>query len=142
MDWRQPPADTPLQSCNLADEIIVLIPASTAHIGLVRATASALAARLDLSYDRIMDLHIAIDEVCSRIRATSDPPPSRFEVTFRVEGNTLSVSARGDTKLREGGAFLSPWSATILESVTDGTELEDEEGVVRMTFRVGRGVSA
>jgi serine/threonine-protein kinase RsbW len=126
----------------LADEIIVLIPASTAHIGLVRATASALAARLDLSYDRIMDLHIAIDEVCSRIRATSNPAPSRLEVKFQVEGNALTVSARGDTKLKEGGAFLSPWSATILESVTDGTELDDDEGVVRMTFRVGRGVSA
>ena len=41
----------------MADRVTIRIPANTAHVGLVRATASALAALRDFTYDRITDLH-------------------------------------------------------------------------------------
>jgi anti-sigma regulatory factor (Ser/Thr protein kinase) len=121
--------------------VIVRIPASTAHIRVVRQAASALAALCDFTYDRLQDLHIAIDEVCSRILATSEPPASRIEFTFEIQDHELTITAHGDTPVREAGQFLTKWSQAILSSVTDGLEIV-ADGVAEVTFRLGRGVSA
>jgi serine/threonine-protein kinase RsbW len=123
----------------LSDQVIVRIPASTSHVGLVRAAASALAAQLDFTYDRITDLHIAIDEVCSRILATSVPRATRIEVIFTVEEGGLRISAQGDTPMREGAKFLPTWSKAILDSVTRGIEIIDLRGVACATFLVPSG---
>ena len=107
---------------------------------MVRQAASALAALCDFTYDRLQDLHIAIDEVCSRIMAISDPPASRIEVTFEIDDRDLRVTARGDAPVREGGQFLTKWSQAILRSVTDSLEVITD-GAAEVTFRLGRGVS-
>ena len=106
---------------------------------MVRQAASALAALADFTYDRLQDLHIAIDEVSSRILATSHPPASRLEFAFDIDGGDLTVTARGDSPVREGGQFLTKWSQTILRSVTDSLEIVSD-GVAEVTFRLGRGV--
>ena len=123
----------------MADRVVVRIPASTPHIRVVRQAASALAALCDFTYDRLQDLHIAIDEVCSRIMAISDPPSSRLEITFEVEERDLKVTARGNSPAREGGQFLTRWSQAILRSVTDSLEVVGD-GSAQVTFRLGRGV--
>ncbi|HEX8098924.1 MAG TPA: ATP-binding protein [Actinomycetota bacterium] len=127
----------------MSDQIVIRIPASTPHVGLIRASASALAAHLDFTYDRITDLQIAIDEVCSRIMATSNPPATHLEVTFSIDERTLRVSAAGDRPLREGEDFLTTWSKAILDSVTDGVEIARQDGVHRVSFEVaGAGRAA
>jgi serine/threonine-protein kinase RsbW len=123
----------------LPDTVVVRIPASTPHIALVRAAASALAAQRDFTYDRITDLHIAIDEVCSRILATSGPKATRIEVTFTIEEEGLRISALGDTPLRAGASFLTTLSKAIFDSVTRGVEILDLRGVVCATFLVPNG---
>jgi hypothetical protein len=128
-----------VQSELVSDQITVRIPASTPHVGLVRATASALAALLDFTYDQISDLHLAIDEVCGRILATSNPSPTRLEVTFRVEGDTLSVEACGDTPIKPGEEFFSNLSRAILAAVTQGMDLTEADGVVCASFRLVKG---
>jgi len=123
----------------VSDQIIVRIPASTPHVGLVRATASALAALLDFTYDQISDLHLAIDEVCGRILATSNPRPSRLDVTFHVGDDALSVEACGDTPIRQGEEFFTTFSKAILDAVTQGTALSESDGVVCASFRLVKG---
>lgn len=130
----------PVESRLLTETILLRIPASTPHIRVIRQAASALGALLDFTYDRIQDLHIAIDEVCSRIIATSDPPTARIEVTFEVESGDLRITARGDAPVKAGGQFLTKWSQAILRSVTDGLEIVDTDGAARVTFHLGRGV--
>jgi serine/threonine-protein kinase RsbW len=119
--------------------VSIVIPASTPHIGLVRATASALASLLDFTYDRIMDLHIAIDEVCSRILATSDPAPSTLRVEFFLQTEGLRITACGDSATRSGAEFLTTWSRAILDSVTEGVELADDGGVTSASFVIPKG---
>jgi hypothetical protein len=119
--------------------VTIRIPGNTRHVALVRATATTLAALLDFTYDRLTDLHIAIDEVCSRILATSSPRPARLEVTFTLQEGGLSVEASGDAPLKPGEEFLSPWSMAILESVTDQMWVEVTDGVAFTTFRIPRG---
>jgi hypothetical protein len=105
----------------------------------VRATATTLAALLDFTYDRLTDLHIAIDEVCSRILATSSPRPSRLEVTFTLQEGGISIDASGDAPLKPGEEFLTTWSKAILESVTDQMQVEVNDGIALATFQIPRG---
>jgi serine/threonine-protein kinase RsbW len=123
----------------LSDRVVIRIPASTKHVSLVRATATSLAAMLDFTYDRITDLHIAIDEVCSRILATSTPQARRLEVTFTIEDNALRIQACGDAPARSDVPFLTTWSRAILESVTDGVEVVAPDEMACATFSVTRG---
>ena len=125
--------------CLLQEEIVIRVPLTTAHIGVVRAAASALAARLDLTYNRITDLHIAIDEVCSRIRVTSDPEPTRLEVRFVLEESGLTVRASGDTPAKRDKQFLNPWSEMILARVTDSHDLTEMDGISSIAFRILKG---
>ena len=123
------------------DRVLIRIPASTAHIGLVRSAASAVGALLDFTYDRIQDLHIAIDEVCSRIMATSEPAVSTLEVEFTIEGRELKVTVKGDAPLKSDATFLTKWSQAILRAVTDGLEFISSDGSARVTFHLSRGVA-
>jgi serine/threonine-protein kinase RsbW len=129
----------------LPDEVVVRIPASTPHVGVVRAMASALAAHLNFTYDRITDLQIAIDEVCSRIMATAARRTTHLDVTFSIQDRTLTVTATGDQPLREGEDFLTTWSKAILDSVTDGVEIAQQDGISWISFQVegaGKGTGA
>ena len=111
------------------DIVTIRVPADTGHLELVRAAASAVAVRMDFTFDRITDLHIALDELCSRILATSDPPATRLEVAFEVTSDQLRVTAVGDRPLKDGEEFLNPWSKVILEAVTDDVRIADRDGI-------------
>jgi serine/threonine-protein kinase RsbW len=123
----------------LSDQVVIRIPASTKHVALARATATSLAALLDFTYDRITDLHIAIDEICSRIMATSDPGSGRLEITFVLEDGGLRIKACGDAPALTKVPFLTTWSKAILDSVTEGVEITDMDGIACATFFVARG---
>ena len=108
-------------------------------MGLARATATALAARLDFTYDRLTDLHIAIDEVCGRVLATSDPPARNLELTFEPLETGLRISVKSDGSLKPGAQFLNSWSRIILDSIVRDMEIEQNEaGPVSASFVVHR----
>jgi serine/threonine-protein kinase RsbW len=129
-----------VESLAVPDQVVVRIPATTRHVAVVRATATSLAALLDFTYDRVTDLHIAIDEICSRILATSSPSASRLEVRFTLEDNGLRVVARGDTPLKDGAELLTSWSRAILDTITGGVDVMVlEDGPVEAAFLVEKG---
>ena len=123
----------------VSDQVSVVVPASTAHVAVVRAVATTLAARLDFTYDRITDLHIALDEVSSRIMAASSPPAGQLEFTFSLLDGAIQVVGRADTRL-EGGEFLNPWAQIILESLTESIHVEHRDSFSSITFLVRSGV--
>ena len=122
----------------MSDQVIVRIPASTPHVGLVRAAASALSALLNFTYERITDLHIAIDEACSRVMATADAAPSRIEVQFQVEDDGLLISVTGDAPVRPGAKVLNVWSETILMSLAEDVAVGERDGAALISFRLAR----
>jgi hypothetical protein len=127
----------------LSDHITLRIRGTTGHVELARATASALAARLDFTYDRLTDLHIAIDEVCGRVLATSDPPARHLELTFEPMETGLRISVKGDGSLKPGAQFLNSWSKIILDSVVQDLQIQQEEGgPVSASFVLARETGA
>jgi serine/threonine-protein kinase RsbW len=123
----------------LSDQIQLRIPATIGHIGLARATATALAARLDFTYDRLMDLHIALDESSARVLAVSEPRPRFLNFSFGLAPDGLEITVVAETQLKPGAEFLNPWSKLILESVASDLDVRDDGEVVGMRFAVKRG---
>jgi anti-sigma regulatory factor (Ser/Thr protein kinase) len=123
------------------DEVTLGIPATAAHLALARATASALAARLDFTYDRLTDLCIAIDEASGRVMATAETAPDRLELAFDSDDQGLLITIRGDRPPKPGAEFLSQWSKLILESVAGGLDVDEDDRGVTVRFTVDRGES-
>jgi serine/threonine-protein kinase RsbW len=123
----------------MSDRVALRVPATTAHLALVRAAATALACLADFTYDRITDLHIALDEVCARVLATSEGAPGRLEVTFTVEENGIRFEVRGDRPVRAGAAFLTEWSRLILEALAAEVEVGSGDRGAAVSVAIRRG---
>ena len=79
----------------MTEIVTARIPADTPHVSLLRAIATALAARLDFPVDRIIELQIAVDEVCSRLMAVSNDA-TVLSIDFEVFDGGLTLKARAD----------------------------------------------
>jgi len=115
------------------------IPADTPHVSLLRAIATALAARLDFPVDRIIELQIAVDEVCSRLMAVSRDATC-LSVDFEVADHGLTIKANADGERREDREFLTEWSRVILEAIAENISVAPD-GQVGITLSVSKGLS-
>ena len=122
----------------MPDVITVRIPADTPHVALLRAAASALAARLDFPVDRITELQIAVDEVCSRLLAVSESPTT-IEMTFTAtDDGGIALHAASDGPRRQGRELLSEWSRVILEAIAKDITPDLRDGGTALSLQVGR----
>jgi serine/threonine-protein kinase RsbW len=122
----------------MSDTISVSIPARTSHVALLRAAASALAARLDFPIDRITELQIAVDEVCSRLMAVSDGA-SRIRMEFRVlDEGAIGLRATVDGARREDKELLSEWSRVILETIGREVRFDYGDSQTALSLEVAR----
>jgi serine/threonine-protein kinase RsbW len=125
----------------MSDSIFVSIPARTSHVALLRAAASALAARLDFPIDRITELQIAVDEVCSRLMAVSDGA-SRIRMEFRIlDEGAIGLRATVDGARREDKELLSEWSRVILETIGREVHFDYGDGQTALSLEVARAGS-
>ena len=110
----------------IADEIRLTLPADDAFRGVAHLVLGGLAARLNLSFENLEDLELALDTLLER-------PNDGREVTLHVfvddselrmvVGPFASVRA----ELEEGGAN-SLNLGRILGAVSDAVEIEDRDG--------------
>jgi serine/threonine-protein kinase RsbW len=119
----------------MSEAIVLRIPADTAHVMLLRAAASALAARLDFTIDRIMELQIAVDEACARLIAVS-AAPTRIEMQLRMQDDAISLVASVDGGRREDHELLSDWSRVILEAIAEGVAPHYDGDVTSLALQV------
>jgi anti-sigma regulatory factor (Ser/Thr protein kinase) len=121
----------------MSDVVTIRIPADTPHVALLRAAASALAARMDYPIDRITELQIVVDEVCSRLMAVSESP-SRISMELRPTENGIDLTARTEGARRIGRELLSEWSRVILEAIAKDIRPEMEDGRTSLALLVPR----
>jgi hypothetical protein len=118
-----------------ADEICLTLPADDAFHGVAYLVLGGLAARLNLSFETLGDLELALDALLER-------PSDGREVTVRVfveDGELRTIvgpftSVRAD--LEEGTNSLN--LGRILGAVCDSVQVEDRDGSqwVELTKRV------
>ena len=109
-----------------ADEICLTLPADDAFHGVAHLVLGGLAARLNLSFETLEDIELALDALLER-------PNDGREVTVRVfveDGELRTIvgpftSVRAD--LEEGGTN-SLNLGRILAAVCDAVQVEDRDG--------------
>ncbi|MEO7745929.1 MAG: ATP-binding protein [Actinomycetota bacterium] len=122
-----------------ADVVELEVPASAAYIAVVRTAAAGLAARVDLTLDRIEDLRIAVDEACALLVQAAEHGPgavTTLRCVFVLEEPSLTVEVSGPrTDLPDRAAFA--WS--VLSALVDGVESGEDDGRTWLRLVVRRG---
>ena len=109
-----------------ADEICLTLPADDAFHSVAHLVLGGLAARLNLSFENLEDLELALDALLER-------PNDGREVTLRVfvEDSEFRMVVGPFTSMRaeleEGGAS-SLNLGRILGTVSDSVQIEDRDG--------------
>ena len=110
----------------IADEISLTLPADDAFHSVAHLVLGGLAARLNLSFEHLEDLELALDSLLER-------PSDGREVTLRVvvEDSVLRTIVGPFSSLRadlEEGGPNSLNLGRILSAVCDSVEIEDRDG--------------
>lgn len=129
----------------MTDAVTLTIPRGRPYYGVVRLVVGGLALRLDLSYEHLEDLQLALESVLS-----NDAYAASDEVTIELEirDSTVEVSV-GPVDGSELGSDLERDEAGIglrrlLDAVVSNVELEEREGGewVRLEKRLVAGSGA
>jgi hypothetical protein len=75
------------------EQILLVVPARAEMWSVVRMTASALASRLDFSFEDIEDLRLAVTELCGTC-ATGAGPSTTCECRFDLSDDGLKMHCR------------------------------------------------
>jgi anti-sigma regulatory factor (Ser/Thr protein kinase) len=115
-----------LEGVVIADEIRLTLPADDAFHGVAHLVLGGLAARLNLTFENLEDLELALDSLLER-------PSDGREVTLRVlvEDGELQMIVGPFTSVRaefEEGGTNSLNLGRILGAVCDSVRIEDREG--------------
>jgi serine/threonine-protein kinase RsbW len=107
------------------DVVDLSVPASPAYVAVVRTATAGLAARVDITLDRIEDLRIAVDEACALLvrgpgQAGRTPrEPGTLHCRFVLHEESLTIEVRGPfAPLPQQDSFA--WS--VLSALVDGLE--------------------
>lgn len=127
------PADT-----LLGDVVMLDVPAAAAYIAVVRTAAAGLAARVDLTLDRIEDVRIAVDEACVMLVVPGEDEPATLRCAFTLEDESLEVEvSRAELTLPDRSAFVWSVLSALVDSLEDG--VEEGRTWLRLTVRRGSG---
>jgi hypothetical protein len=118
------------------DEISLTLPADEAFHSVAHLVLGGLAVRLDLTFENLEDLELALDALLERTRREE-------EVTLRVRmmDGELQTTVGPFASVRaelEGGVVDDLNLSRILAAVCDSVEISDRDGSewVRLTKRV------
>jgi hypothetical protein len=107
-----------------ADAITLSIPHEQPYYGVARLVVGGLAARLDLSYEQLEDLQLALASVLERdgYRAGDDVTIRLLVESGRVrlEIGPLDARVEDDLEREQDGVFLGRLLETLVEEVSVG----------------------
>lgn len=114
----------------MSEAVTLTVPHARSYYGVVRLVVGGLAARLDLPYDALDDVQVALDTLLET-DAYAVGPDVTVEISFAAGGLDLSVGpldrralARDLDREAGGGVGL----ARLLGTLTDGFEVERRDG--------------
>lgn len=122
-------------------EIRVSVPARPEFLHLIRSVTASVAARLDLAYDDIDDLRIAVDEACAELLSEGGNS-SVLTLSITTSGDRVEVVVCTDGDVKEWppkgveGSLI--WQ--VLGGLTESPRFERFEGYPAM--RLVKSVAA
>jgi anti-sigma regulatory factor (Ser/Thr protein kinase) len=110
-----------------ADEITLHLPRERPFFGVAHLVVGGLAVRLDLSFEQLEDLQVALGELLEQHETERE-----ITVSVRVEGDTIhAVVGPFDESLEQELARDSGDGVglrRVLETVVDGVEVTNRDG--------------
>jgi hypothetical protein len=121
-----------------ADEICLTLPGDDAFHGVAHLVLGGLAVRLDLTFEYLEDLELALDAVLER-----SAPGEDVTVRVLISDDELRTTVGPLTAVRaelEKGSSDGLSLGRILSAVCDGVTIEDRDGAqwIELTKRVER----
>lgn len=125
------------------DVVHLDVPASPVYIAVVRTAAAGLAARVDLTLDRIEDLRIAVGEACALLMPQQAPsaPGDTLSCVFMLVEASLTVAVSGPSSmLPERSSFAWAMLSALVDEVETGEDDGDQGGRTWLRLVVRREV--
>jgi serine/threonine-protein kinase RsbW len=122
--------------------IEIWLPATAAHLPVLRTFTADLAARLDFNLDEVADLRMAVDEACAGLVARA-VAPTRLHCVFKMEPTALWVIA--SSKTADGvPPARDTFGWRVLTALVDSVDASasSETSVVTVTLGKWRGGDA
>jgi serine/threonine-protein kinase RsbW len=118
------------------DVVIVVVPANSTYLAVLRTATAGLAARLQMTLDEIEDLRIAVDEACAillPIAKLGSDVTCAFTVTAPALQIDVSVQAAGSSGLPGNQSF----SWQVLTALAGAVAADHTDGIakIRLTKR-------
>jgi serine/threonine-protein kinase RsbW len=116
------------------DVVILVVPANTIYLAVLRTATAGMAARLQMTLDEIEDLRIAVDEACGillPIAANGSDVTCRFAVTPESLSIDVSVPTNGAGKLPGGQSFS--WQVLTALAGQVASEQSDGAATIHLT---------
>ncbi len=101
----------------------LVVPARSEHLRVLRLVATSVAASLDLDVDRLDDLRIAIDDLCSML---IEGAPEGARLRLSLGGRNGHVVAEGSVTGGRPGAPVDPITKLILDGLDIEWSIDDE----------------
>ncbi len=120
--------------------ITLHLPSSAAYASVARSMAATIAARCGLTYDRIEDARLAIDEAFNQV-VTNAPADSEVMCTFVEDMGAMEFMVQSRTDLDD----LLPtntFSWKVLTALADEVHTTNIDGVLCVIARVQESQNA
>ncbi len=113
-----------MQNIVLKEAVELKLPAQQSMMLVLRLTTAGVVARAGLTVDRLDDVKLAVEEACSCL-IDSPEPPTRLCLRFSQEGSALviRISGEGDAGCVSMSRDEAGVVGCILEALVDGVEL-------------------
>ncbi len=122
------------------DIVMLVVPADSGYLSVLRTATAGLAARLRLTLDEVEDLRIAVDEACATLITFAAPGTDvtcQFDMTPDALAVSVSVPVPAGTVLPGEGSF----SWQVLSALAGDVSAQTSGGraTIRLTKRRAAG---
>lgn len=101
-------------------EVALRVPADLAYVATLRATAAALAARLDFTIEDIGDLKMAVSEACALV--LDGNRAGHLTADFRLGAGSIEVDIAADGPAPAAFPDTEGFAWQVLSTLTDSVE--------------------
>jgi len=108
------------------DVVVIVVPADTSYLAVLRTATAGLAARLGMTLDEIEDLRIAVDEACAILLPIA-VPSSEVTCEFQVTPATLHIDVSLPVKGQLPGPQSFSWQ--VLTALAGEVRTEHVDGL-------------
>jgi hypothetical protein len=122
------------------DQVVLVVPARPEMWSIVRMTASVLASRIELSFEDVEDLRLAVTELCSScaVDATLEATcQARFEISrdrFELHLEVAPVLASPPPTSEPGSLGMLELSDQILRATVDSHAIDPVQDGLRHAY--------